>query len=494
MRIQTLSVVLVAAALAVVPCNPAAAETPGDAPYIDGGRIVYPAIETEMQTPGLKAYDTSAKNFITRWLAAYRGVNGNLDDDLIGEASVVPSCAQSRLGGSPTADVANTLGSSYSDGRIGEGYYNAPSNNTDVVKYYLTQVHSARARNAIMAVGADDGIRVWLNGDEVVRQDAPAAYAEGALRTPVSLREGWNLLLVKVYYPQLGPQGNSGHEYKYWSLRFVEPDGTTPVMDVYQSVDGWCAPEDSYYGWAWAPGAADAAGARGSQWQSELRITNPYYHNLYLTLQYYANSNTSGVPDGERVLRLAPFETVRYDNVVRELTGAPDSGSGMIAVNGLYYYDVLYRDVARLVTANVGSAGGGAFGTPMPFGYLYTGRSCCSQQLYGLKNGPDNRTNLLVMPAPFVADEVVLTIRLWDPESGRTASAEVTGRGSFQVNDIFSRVGMGDVVTETAVAYVQYSSTASRAYLQMVASINDNVTSDPTIATPGLFGVPTPFQ
>ena len=53
---------------------------------------------------------------------------------------------------------------------------------------------------------------------------------------------------------------------------------------------------------------------------------------------------------------------------------------------------------------------------------------------------------------------------------------------------------MGDVVTETAVAYVQYSSTASRAYLQMVASINDNVTSDPTIATQGSFGVPTPFQ
>ena len=32
---------------------------------VDGGRIVYPAIETEMQSPGLKAYDTSAKNFIT---------------------------------------------------------------------------------------------------------------------------------------------------------------------------------------------------------------------------------------------------------------------------------------------------------------------------------------------------------------------------------------------------------------------------------------------
>lgn len=494
MRMQTLSIVLTAAAIAVVPCNPSAAEAPGDEPYVDGGRIVYPTIETEMQSPGLKAYDSSAKNFITRWLAAYYGVNGTLDDDLIGEASVSPSCAGNALGGSASAATAFSYGSGYSDGRIAEGYYSAPSSNTEVVKYYLTQVESARARNVTMLVGADDGIRVWLNGDEVVRQDAPAEFVEGAIQTPVSLQQGWNLLMVKVYYPQLGPQGDPDHQYKYWSLRFVEPDGTTPVMDVYQSVDGWCGPEESLYGWAWAPGAADAAGARGSQWQSELRITNPYYHNLYVTLRYYANSNTSGNPDGEQVLRLEPFETVRYDNVVRELTGTPDSGSGMIALNGIYYSDVTTRDVARLVTANVGAAGGGAFGTPMPFGYRYTGRTSGAQQLYGLKNGPDNRTNLLVMPAPFVADQVVLTVNLWDPESGRTASAEVTGRGSFQVNDIFSWVGMGDVVTETAVAYIRYSSTASSAYLQMVASINDNVTSDPTIATQGSFGVPTPFQ
>ncbi len=494
MRIETISAVLAVTALAVVPCTPAAAEAPTGEPYIDGGRIVSPVIETEMQSPGLKGYDSSTKNFITRWLAAYRGVNGTLDEDLIGEASVVPSCAGTVLGGSAAAQTAYTTGSGYSDGRISMSHYQTPSSNTDVVKYYLTQVESASARNVVMAVGADDGIRVWLNGDEVVRQDAPADFVEGAMQVPVSLRQGWNLLLVKVYYPQLGPRDDPDHGYKYWSLRFVESDGTTPVKDVYQSVDGWCAPEDSRYGWAWAPGAADAAGALGSQWQSELRITNPYYHNLYVTLQYYANTNVSGDPDGERFLRLEPFETVRYDNVVRELTGAPDSGSGMIALNGLYYSDVTDRDAARLVTANVGAAGGGAFGTEMPFGYLYTGRSCCSQQLYGLKNGPDNRTNLLVMPAPFVADEVDLTINVWDPESGRTASAEVTGRGSFQINDIFSRVGMGDVVTETAIAYVQYSQTASSAYLQIVASINDNVTSDPTIATQGSFGVPTPFQ
>ena len=112
-------------------------------------------------------------------------------------------------------------------------------------------------------------------------------------------------------------------------------------------------------------------------------------------------------------------------------------------------------------------------------------RRCCAQQIYGLKNGPDNRTNLLVIPTPFVADEAVLTVNLWDPESGRTATEEITGRGAFQINDIFNRVGMGGVETSTAVAHIQYSSTASSAYLRIMASINDNVTSDPTLVNAG---------
>jgi len=494
MRMESIFIVLTVIALAVVPYTPAAAESPSDAPYIDEGRIVRSDAETDMQSPGLKAYDSSVKNFIIRWLAPFRGVNGTLDDDLIGEAGVVPSCSASALGGSPTAQTAYTTAAAYTDGRIYVNYNDAPSNNIDVVQYYLTQVESPSARSVTMLVGADDGIRVWLNGDEVLRQDAPAEFVEGSMQVPISLREGWNLLLVKVYYPQLGPRGDSEHEYKYWSLRFAESDGTTPVLDVYQSVDGWCTPEDSYYGWVWAPGAADAAGARGSQWQSELRITNPYYHTLHMILRYYANSNGSGTPDGERVLRLAPYETVMYDNVVRELTGVPDSGSGMMSLTGIYYYDVVYGDAARLITANVGAAGGGTFGTQMPFGYRYDGRTCCSQQLFGLKNGPENRTNLLVMPTPFAPDEMTITVNLWDPESGQTASAEFTGRGSFQLNDIFSKVGMGGVVTESAIAHVQYSSTASGTWVRMTASINDNITSDPTLVRQAAYGIPTPFQ
>ena len=494
MNLRSRHLTVAAALFAVALCNPAGAEVPADTPYVDGGRIVRPEAEaTHHQSEG-KVFDSSAKNFITRWLTPSYGVNGTLDEDLIGEATVSPSCAAQPISGNAGSPIAYSSGAAYSDGRVYLNYYDAPADNTDVVQYFLTQVESATARNVMMLVGADDGIRVWLNGDEVLRQDAPAAYAEGSHQVPVSLQQGWNLLLVKVYYPQLGPRDDPDHEYKYWSLRFAETDDATPVLDVYQTVDGWCSPADSYYGWTWAPGAADAGGALGSQWQSELRVTNPYYHNLYLTLRYFSNSNTSGVPDGEHILRLDPFESVMYDNLVRELTGVADSGSGMIALSGMYYYDVFKYDTARLVTSNVGGSEGGAFGTQMPFDYRYGGTTCCSQTLFGLKNGPGHRTNVLVMPTPFAADEIVLTVSLWDPESGRTATEEITGRGSFQINDIFGRVGMGGVQTSTAVAYIRYSNTSSGAYWRMMASINDNATSDPTLVTRGPNGIPTPFQ
>ncbi|MEE4273039.1 MAG: hypothetical protein V2I67_15305 [Thermoanaerobaculales bacterium] len=486
--------ILAAATLVAAFANPVGAESPSTEPYIDEGRIIRPGFERSAGPAANKIYASSENNFIIRWLSPSRGVNGTLDDDLIGENEVIPSCAGSPIGGSSGSPYAYTSASAISDGRVYLNNYDAPSDNMNVVQYFLTQIESATAREVVMLVGADDGIRVWLNGDEVLRQEAPAAYAEGAHQVPVVLQEGWNLILVKVYYPQLGPRDDPDHATKYWSMRFATAGDLSPVLDVYQSVDGWCAPEDSRYAWTWAPGAADAAGARGSQWQSELQITNPYYHNLHLTLLYYSNRNTSGSPDAERTLRLRPFETVMYPNVVRELTGMADTGSGMLALSGIYYSDVTDRVAARLVTSNVGGADGGAFGTPMPFDDRYGGSTCCSQQLYGLKNGPDHRTNLLVMPGPFVPDDVELVVNLWDPESDRTASGQFTGRGSFQINDIFNSVGMGGVETSTAVAHVVYSTTDNRASLRILASVNDNVTSDPTVITRAPYGVPTPFQ
>ncbi len=53
---------------------------------------------------------------------------------------------------------------------------------------------------------------------------------------------------------------------------------------------------------------------------------------------------------------------------------------------------------------------------------------------------------------------------------------------------------MSGVETSTAVAHIQYSTTASGANLRIMASINDSVTSDATLVGQAPYGVPTPFQ
>jgi len=63
----------------------------------------------------------------------------------------------------------------------------------------------------------DDGAKVWLNGSLVINAPSPRSFALAADKVPVTLRKGWNTLLVKVW--------NGG---SYWSAaaRFRAPDGS----------------------------------------------------------------------------------------------------------------------------------------------------------------------------------------------------------------------------------------------------------------------------
>ena len=66
------------------------------------------------------------------------------------------------------------------------------------VAYAYTEFHSPKPQSATLALGHDDGARVWLNGKEVYRHDrGTAAYLDQAA-VQVDLRKGTNALLVKV--------------------------------------------------------------------------------------------------------------------------------------------------------------------------------------------------------------------------------------------------------------------------------------------------------
>lgn len=65
---------------------------------------------------------------------------------------------------------------------------------TDVWAYALVRVQSPTARQAILAVGADDNAEVSLNGQPVLTSKSAKRFAS---QKPVQLKAGWNEVLIK---------------------------------------------------------------------------------------------------------------------------------------------------------------------------------------------------------------------------------------------------------------------------------------------------------
>lgn len=84
------------------------------------------------------------------------------------------------------------------------------------VGYTLVYVHAPKATDAVMLIGSDDEIAVWLNGTEIHRKSINAGATADADAVPCQLKAGWNTVLCQKV--DLG-----------WSwglyLRFTDADG-----------------------------------------------------------------------------------------------------------------------------------------------------------------------------------------------------------------------------------------------------------------------------
>jgi len=93
----------------------------------------------------------------------------------------------------------------------------------DRVAYLRTRIASAKAQDAVLLVGSDDGVKIWLNGRVVHANNAVRPCAPDQDKAPIQLKQGSNALLVKV------TQG--GGE---WSVcvRLRSPDGNNLLDGV----------------------------------------------------------------------------------------------------------------------------------------------------------------------------------------------------------------------------------------------------------------------
>ncbi len=68
----------------------------------------------------------------------------------------------------------------------------------DAVAYAMTTIETATAGPAALALGSDDGVVVWVNGQEVHRLQAERGFGSKQDRIAIRLRAGANRILLKV--------------------------------------------------------------------------------------------------------------------------------------------------------------------------------------------------------------------------------------------------------------------------------------------------------
>jgi hypothetical protein len=74
-----------------------------------------------------------------------------------------------------------------------------PTGSTDnKTAFALATVHSSKAQPAVMLTGSDDALRVWLNGELVVKKLTLRAAQADDDQTQIMLRQGANKILVEV--------------------------------------------------------------------------------------------------------------------------------------------------------------------------------------------------------------------------------------------------------------------------------------------------------
>lgn len=123
---------------------------------------------------------------VTAWQMAGPYSGGNLFDDAF-EPETAPDQTTWRL---VPGDAVQ-----------GEGMVNflaTPIGGQDRVAYLRTYLYSPTEQPARLSLGSDDGVKVWLNGEVVFQLNAARGHGYDSDTVDVTLRQGWNPLLLKV--------------------------------------------------------------------------------------------------------------------------------------------------------------------------------------------------------------------------------------------------------------------------------------------------------
>src|SRR5439155_5163099 len=69
---------------------------------------------------------------------------------------------------------------------------------SDVAHFFLVYVDSAAEQNAKLVLGSDDGCQVWVNGQQVHKNNASRGLTPAEDQIDAKFKQGRNVVVVKV--------------------------------------------------------------------------------------------------------------------------------------------------------------------------------------------------------------------------------------------------------------------------------------------------------
>ena len=84
--------------------------------------------------------------------------------------------------------------------------------------YARTRIYSDKAQPARLELGSDDGVKIWLDGKQILAHNYVGPLKEGMEKVDLKLNQGWNTLQLKV------TQNDQGWAF---CARLAKPDGAT---------------------------------------------------------------------------------------------------------------------------------------------------------------------------------------------------------------------------------------------------------------------------
>ncbi len=448
------------------------------------------------------------KQFITHWLTHYYTLPSTIDEDRVTEAGIDGRCSGQGMTDNPASPALGIYHWTDRAGRVQTSHWNGyieyvqtatgychNYDTTDQVRYFVTWVFAPNARAGQAWVGAHDYFKLWVNGTLVVQRTSGGSktFTADEYQSPVTFKQGWNLLVFKHAFPVLGyGSPNQDDRTKYFSVRFTRDTAGTPMTDLQAAFDPRCTDTSSCLGAssrAWAPNIARIAGAGGSLWKSHLSVFNGWHMPWRLFFQYFKEGNHTGTPNATKELVLQPYQTQMFPNALESLFGVTGSEKGYMAVFQQYYYHHHNYPNRWLQLKVFNQASSGTFGMDVPFLYEYN--AWYAPRWISVPGG-QARINLGLVPRHNQGARTAVKVTA-APEGSAAQIAKSYGpfSGFFQINDVLTDMGLTPAQAENVSLWVQLvSSETSTPYFPYI-TINDGIpaqgkpgTSDPLMRLP----------